>query len=180
MILIDPFFCHICIFIEVEYVLSFCHVRLALEMTTYLTRLSPKEATSFKRHWIRMPLAYRGSIHLVVQTLYICTQNKIEIWWLLKKMGKICRKLPIALTIRIHVALKRFTLALLQSWLWLCLICWQNAYELYGADFMLTEDLRPWLLEINSSPSMARTTHATSVLVDKVLEDLIKGIAIVT
>ncbi|KAI0230479.1 Protein monoglycylase TTLL8 [Lamellibrachia satsuma] len=50
----------------------------------------------------------------------------------------------------------------------------KNAYELYGADFMLTEDLRPWLLEINSSPSMARTTHATSVLVDKVLEDLIK------
>ena len=52
----------------------------------------------------------------------------------------------------------------------------QNAYELYGADFMLTEDLRPWLLEINSSPSMARTTHATQALVDNVLEDLIKGI----
>ena len=53
---------------------------------------------------------------------------------------------------------------------------WQNAYELYGADFMLTEDLRPWLLEINSSPSMARSTHATQLLVDKVLEDLVKGV----
>ena len=51
----------------------------------------------------------------------------------------------------------------------------QSAFELYGADFMLTEDFQPWLLEINVSPSMAQTTHATSVLVDRVLEDMIKG-----
>ena len=40
---------------------------------------------------------------------------------------------------------------------------------------MLTEDLQPWLIEINSSPSMARNTHATMQLVDNVLEDTLKG-----
>ena len=40
---------------------------------------------------------------------------------------------------------------------------------------MLTEDLRPWLIEINSSPSMARTTRVTAELVDCVLEDTVKG-----
>jgi len=40
---------------------------------------------------------------------------------------------------------------------------------------MLTEDLEPWLIEINSSPSMARTTRVTADLVDLVLEDTVKG-----
>jgi len=40
---------------------------------------------------------------------------------------------------------------------------------------MLTEDLQPWLIEINSSPSMARTTRVTAELVDCVLEDTVKG-----
>lgn len=51
----------------------------------------------------------------------------------------------------------------------------QSAFELYGADFMLTDDLQPWLIEINSSPSMARNTRATCKLVDDVLEDTLKG-----
>ncbi len=51
----------------------------------------------------------------------------------------------------------------------------QSAFELYGADFMVTEDLQPWLLEINSSPSMARNTRATVKLVDMVMEDTMKG-----
>ena len=51
----------------------------------------------------------------------------------------------------------------------------QGSFELFGADFMLTEDMQPWLIEINSSPSMAKTTRATALLVDGVLEDTVKG-----
>lgn len=40
---------------------------------------------------------------------------------------------------------------------------------------MLTEDLKPWLIEINSSPSMAYSTKITTTLCEAVLEDTIKG-----
>ena len=46
---------------------------------------------------------------------------------------------------------------------------------MYGADFMLTEDFRPWLIEINSSPSMSYSTPITATLCEQVLEDSIKG-----
>ena len=39
---------------------------------------------------------------------------------------------------------------------------------------MITEDFEPWLIEINSSPSMARTTQVSLQLVDAVLEDTLK------
>ncbi|XP_060517440.1 tubulin glycylase 3A-like [Cylas formicarius] len=50
----------------------------------------------------------------------------------------------------------------------------KNCFELYGADFILTEDFRPWLLEINSNPALQASTPVTARLCPQVLEDVIK------
>ncbi|KAJ8920803.1 hypothetical protein NQ315_004944 [Exocentrus adspersus] len=50
----------------------------------------------------------------------------------------------------------------------------QNTFEIYGADFMLSEDFRPWLIEINCSPDLSFSTKVTSKLCSQCMEDIIK------
>ena len=50
----------------------------------------------------------------------------------------------------------------------------KNSFEFLGYDFMVDEDLRVWLIEVNSSPSMDLSTPVTERLVKMVLEDLPK------
>merc|ERR1712224_510193 len=60
----------------------------------------------------------------------------------------------------------------------------KGSHELYGFDFMISEDDRPgkeglprvWLIEVNSSPAMDYSTRITTPLVKKCMEDLLKVI----
>nr|CCA27829.1 tubulintyrosine ligase family putative [Albugo laibachii Nc14] len=49
-----------------------------------------------------------------------------------------------------------------------------NSFDLYGFDILLDEDLKPWLIEINSSPSMARENDLDFQVKDSVMYDTIK------
>merc|ERR1712151_1156338 len=53
----------------------------------------------------------------------------------------------------------------------------KNSAELFGYDFMLSaggDKPTVWLIEVNSSPAMDYSTHVTTPLVKKVMEDTAK------
>jgi len=53
----------------------------------------------------------------------------------------------------------------------------KNSVEMFGYDFMLSagdDEPKVWLIEVNSSPAMDYSTHVTTPLVKKVMEDTAK------
>lgn len=50
----------------------------------------------------------------------------------------------------------------------------QNAFELYGCDFMLDEHYNPILIEINSTPDLSPSTEITARICPTVLKDCIR------
>ena len=51
-----------------------------------------------------------------------------------------------------------------------------NTFEMLGVDVLIDEDLTPWVLEVNASPSMEMGTSVTAQVITKVSEDLIQVI----
>lgn len=50
-----------------------------------------------------------------------------------------------------------------------------SSFQLLGADFVLTENLDPWLIEINGNPGLSPTTSVIANVAATLLEDMIKG-----
>lgn len=47
----------------------------------------------------------------------------------------------------------------------------RHCYELYGYDIIIDDDLKPWLIEVNASPSLSATTVSDRIMKGSVLDD---------
>ena len=50
----------------------------------------------------------------------------------------------------------------------------RHCFELYGYDLLIDSDLKPWLIEVNASPSLSSTTFSDRVMKAKVIKDTLK------
>lgn len=48
----------------------------------------------------------------------------------------------------------------------------KNTIEIFGYDFMIDENYKVWLIQVNSSPTMEYSTKVTTRLVQKGMSDL--------
>lgn len=52
----------------------------------------------------------------------------------------------------------------------------KNSFQLYGADFLIMDDLSVWLIEINTNPRLhPPSSSVTEKLYPEIIEDTIKG-----
>lgn len=54
-----------------------------------------------------------------------------------------------------------------------CILPSRNSFELYGYDFMIDADLKPWLIEINGGPSMTANTDFDCRLKCGLIDDVL-------
>lgn len=49
----------------------------------------------------------------------------------------------------------------------------RHCFECYGYDIIIDQDLKPWLIEVNASPSLTSTTVNDRILKYKLINDII-------
>jgi len=52
--------------------------------------------------------------------------------------------------------------------------CATNSFELFGYDFILDFDLKPWLIEVNTNPCLEESSGILKVLLPWMLDDMLK------
>lgn len=50
----------------------------------------------------------------------------------------------------------------------------KHCFEMYGYDVLIEDNLKPWLIEVNASPSVSTTTESDKVLKMNLMRDVFK------
>lgn len=50
----------------------------------------------------------------------------------------------------------------------------RHCFELYGYDLLIDNNLKPWLIEVNASPSLSSTTMSDRIMKGKIIKDTLK------
>ena len=50
----------------------------------------------------------------------------------------------------------------------------QNTFEVFGYDFMLDEDLKPWLIEVNTNPCFELSSPYIARLIPAMVDNVVK------
>jgi hypothetical protein len=50
----------------------------------------------------------------------------------------------------------------------------KDCFELFGYDFLVDEDYRTWLIEVNTNPYLGTPNEFLKVLIKKMVDDMIK------
>ena len=50
----------------------------------------------------------------------------------------------------------------------------RHCFELYGYDLLIDNNLKPWLIEVNASPSLSSTTLSDRIMKGKIIKDALR------